>query len=54
LELGKGWEMVTQVLAASLHYNVASTIYTVLLVPDDLTRVRHQHCGDPQVHGQGL
>ena len=54
LELGKGWEMVTQVLAASMHYNVASTIYMVLLVPDDLTRVRHQHGGNPQVHGQGL
>merc|ERR1711915_401828 len=29
LELGKGWEMVTQVLSASMHYNVASTIYMV-------------------------
>ena len=46
--------MVMQVLAASMQYNVASTIYTVLLVPDELTRVRHQHGGDPQVHCQGL
>jgi len=37
LELGEGWEMVTQVPAASMQYNVASTIYTVLSVPDDLT-----------------
>merc|ERR1712029_1116935 len=37
LELGEGWEMVTQIPASSMQYNLASTIYTVLAVPEDLT-----------------
>merc|ERR1719336_3805604 len=37
LEVGEGWEMVTQIPASSMQYNLASTIYTVLSVPEDLT-----------------
>ena len=37
LEVGEGWEVVAQIPASSMQYNLASTIYTVLSVPEDLT-----------------
>jgi len=37
LEVSEGWEVVAQIPAPSMQYNVASTIYTVLSVPEDLT-----------------
>ena len=37
LEVSEGWEVVAQIPASSMQYNVASTIYTVLAVPEDLT-----------------
>ena len=37
LELGKGWELVAEVAAPTMQYNVSSTIYSVLSVPEDLT-----------------
>ena len=36
LELGDGWELVAEVLAPSLQYNVAGTIYCVVSTPEDL------------------
>jgi len=39
LEVGEGWELVTQVPAQQMQYNVSSTIYTVLTVPEDLTEL---------------
>ena len=37
LEVGEGWEVVAQVAAPAIQYNVSSTIYSVLAVPEDLT-----------------
>merc|ERR1712227_982440 len=37
LEVGEGWEVVGQIPGSSMQYNLASTIYTVLSVPEDLT-----------------
>jgi len=37
LDVSEGWEVVAQIPAPSMQYNVASTIYTVLSVPEDLT-----------------
>eukprot|EP00090_Calanus_glacialis_P024290 TRINITY_DN3771_c0_g1_i1.p1 TRINITY_DN3771_c0_g1~~TRINITY_DN3771_c0_g1_i1.p1 ORF type:complete len:881 (-),score=314.94 TRINITY_DN3771_c0_g1_i1:145-2787(-) len=36
LELGEGWELVAEVLAPSLQYNVGGTIYCVVSTPEDL------------------
>jgi len=37
MELGEGWEEVAKVKAPTMQYNVSSTIYSVLSVPEDLT-----------------
>eukprot|EP00092_Neocalanus_flemingeri_P023318 GFUD01025282.1.p1 GENE.GFUD01025282.1~~GFUD01025282.1.p1 ORF type:complete len:881 (-),score=286.45 GFUD01025282.1:147-2789(-) len=36
LELGEGWELVSEIPAASLQYNVGGTIYCVLATPEEL------------------
>ena len=37
LEVAEGWEVVRQVAAPMMQYNVSSTLYSVLTVPEDLT-----------------
>jgi len=37
LELGEGWDLVTEVMAPALQYNVGGTIYCVISTPEDLS-----------------